>query len=619
MRKAAPQESFIGRLVDRFLGSTPLASVQRIEALKDQPVEVQFTLSHVFIRELIEQFEAYARVENLEQTVADLCRHQLEVFAREELGMPLHPGYFMELNREKWQSGEVSLHDSFYLNQASMLERSQKAALTASDAGQQRRYQGETDQIFALQDRITEQLQLGEVRRIPQGELLSVIRQRYGETTQAYSLGSKLLHTMPKSDVHKGDKAYVNTLQVVYLPHQSETSLSPQELSSRIAAGTYQGRVVTLTEALFYDFSHQDLADIHEEYRSEDVLAEEDVLLRMVTELPDEFRHTRGREIFVQLADAFRVQHKHQGVQTILADQQARETRYNNVQKTIEEGSRFLAQVLLLEMGRATQNDPDFLNFPTRLYYAFGLVASPLLQRLEKPYKFWINFSYRKARENYLTTHPFAVDEQWRSKSVPESLREKVSNDAFLRDVKRISLSTQQKEHYQKSLSSLGGFYLNNIASNTLCNAFSFGNFATSPELLNMGMTQQILQGAPVTQLSSIREILGNTEGWKMGTCVNPSCPNVGVHQLVGPCSICMTCQLRSELDDYQKYLSLGAENTADYRPGMGKTFGGVFDTMNEVRGAYSQYLDPQLILPVVMMNLPLDVALRTQAAGGVR
>jgi len=47
--------------------------------------------------------------------------------------------------------------------------------------------------------------------------------------------------------------------------------------------------------------------------------------------------------------------------------------------------------------------------------------------------------------------------------------------------------------------------------------------------------------------------VLGKgAEGWHLGTCVSPDCPNKGVEQMVGLCEICLHCQLQSEYADYQ-------------------------------------------------------------------
>lgn len=614
MSAARHKEGIVSRLAERFWQSTPLGAARRLEALRQQPVEIQFTLAHVFIRELVEQFEQYAKMENLETALRDLCQHQLEVFVREELGMPLHPGYFMQLNKEQWQQGHISLRDSYYLNQDDMLQRSQKAEQTASDPLQAQRYGGETAQIENIQKRIAEQLHAGTLQPLPPGDLKKYIEQRYGTQLTVYSLGNKLLSTMPKSPVHKGDKAYVNSVQAFYLPTQGERTLAPADLQQRIATGTYEGRVITLTDSLFMDLPNWELASIHERYQPNQRVGEqEDVLLRVVSALPDEFRHTRGREFFVELANTFLNRQERRKTQSIIAHQQSREVAYENVAQSITDGAKFLAQVLLMELGRAAVNDPEFLQFPTRLYYAFGLVASPLLQRLEHPRDQRIFFSYTRARESYLQTHPMVQTDISKVQQLSPALVQQVTQDEFLRNTKKISLTPTQKQHYHHSLKQLGGFYLNNVASNALCNAFSFGNFATAPELLSSSLARSALGGMPIMQPQQIAELFGNAEGWKMGVCIDPSCPHKGIKQMVGPCSVCATCQLRADFADYQKYLQM-KDMPTDVR-GMQRAFSGVFDSMSDLQATWGKYLTATQFLPM-MIGVPTEIAVGPPAEG---
>lgn len=566
----------------KFLSFTPLGLLRRAEALKSAPIEVQFSLSHVFIRELIEQFEAFTRLESLDESLRALSKHQLEVFIREQLGMPLHPGYFMELSRSEWQQGEISLHDSFYLNQENMLTRSRRGVSAATTLEQKHRYELETLQIENLQDELSSELQSSALQVVPESSLLDQVRQRYpAHEGNVFTIGQKLLTTMPKSKVHAGDKAYVSVMQALYLPSPLEQNVSQKELRKRIIQGTYLGRVVTVSDSLFYDLTDDDLADTHQLYNPLKLQAQEDILMQVVTRLPSELSTLWGRQVFIDLSKRLVAQDSAQSLSRLLARQQAREQDMRRVQPMIEEGARFLAHVLLLELARATANDPQFMEFPTRLYYAFGLIASPLLQKLQNPHNGSIFFSYELARENYLNTHEMPPVPALKTGAVIDpKLRDTVVRPEFLASVKKIQLTPQQKKRMNQGLSSLPTFYLNQVAGNTLCNAFSFGQFIDGNSLLQMPLVKDVMGGMPVRSLSQVRQVLGDgAEGWHSGFCRNPDCPNAGVEQMVGLCEICLHCQLQSEYADYQ--MSMPREN--DSQPDLTRQMLGSYSTLDAI------------------------------------
>ncbi len=538
-------------LWQKFLTVTPLGLLRRAESLKGAPKEVQFSLSHVFIRELIEQFEAFSRLETLDASLTALSKHQIEVFVREELGMPLHPGYFMELSRSHWQKGEIFLRDSYYLNQESMLERSRRGVAAASSPEQKERYEMETHQIERLQEELSQEILSGSWVQIPNGPLKEQVQQRYSQHQgKIFALGQKMLTTMSKSRVHAGDKSYVNVMQALYLPAPEEQGLDASVLQKKVTQGNYLGRIVTVSDSLFYDLTNQDLVDTHALYSPLPLQPEESILMQVVTRLPSELSAVWGRQVFIDMASKLLAQEQASGLTHLLGRQQASEQKMRPVLGMIEDGSRFLAQVLLLELARATVNDPEFLDFPTRLYYAFGLVASPLLQRLEQPNNASIFFSYDLARENYQKTHTMpplpALQPGLR---IDPKLRETVVRPEFLRQVKKVQMTAEKKELYRRSLGDLPGFYLNQVVSNSLCNAFSFGSFGEASSVLQTPFVQNVLSGAPVHSLAEVQSVLGaGSEGWHKGVCQHPDCPNAGVQQMVGLCDICLHCQLQSEL-----------------------------------------------------------------------
>jgi hypothetical protein len=592
-----PQE-----LWKKFLSFTPFGILKRAEALKSSPIEVQFSLSHVFIRELLEQFEAFTRLESLDESLTALSKHQVEVFIREQLGMPLHPGYFMELSQKSWQESEISLHDSFYLNQENMLTRSKRGVSAASTPEQKRRYELETTQIERLQEALSQELSDSKLTRLTEGELSTQVRQRYpGHQGEVFTIGRKLLTTMPKSKVHAGDKAYVSAMQALYLPSPLEAQLSPKSLSERIASGNYLGRIITVSDSLFYDLTDEDLADTHKLYNPLTLQPQEDILMQVVTRLPPELSSLWGRQIFIDLSKRLVAQESAQSLSRLLARQQAREQDMRRVQPMIEESARFLAHVLLLELARATVNDPEFLEFPTRLYYAFGLVASPLLQRLENPHNNAIFFSYDIARENYLKTHNMPSLTTLKPGAVIDpQLRDKVIRPEFLQGVKKIQMTRQQKSHYNEALGSLPKFYLNQVVGNTLCNAFSFGQFAEGRNLFQMPLAQNIMSGMPVQSLADVRAILGDgAEGWHLGSCRNPECPNKGLEQMVGLCDICLHCQLQSEYADYQSSTNEGEAT----QPDLSRQMLGSYSTLDAVTRDAKRSLSAGLFLPYLLQE----------------
>ena len=586
--------------------------------------KTQFSLAHLMINELVatvnlaaaESDEQAELIKTLENQLERLLVHQLEVFVAESQQLPIQKPYWLEISAT--DSKKVSLYDTRYPSPRDIKQMSQLAADSADNAVEAERYDLETRQVQAIYEQIENIIYSSNLTPQPaprefidslfrdglvssEVELNNRFSSISSNTDQLELIGDRWFYTLPSHPLYPGDKAYLNLCQVVRVVGQQDGGPNGQS-----------DKYFLLVEPFFYDFSDAQLRVIHNLCRREKLIDEQprnvarnttkqarpvglsqDELLTALSFIPQALQSKFGYEFFKEFFNKVGQEifnesnHTEIKLAELLTSQQRVMATVNHARGQLQKGAVFLAKILLLETSQishqgvshfsGTSGDPLQLSaestvishLPARLNFAFGLVVSPLVQGKQfdpdQAQRAYLRaFGGEISFKDYSLTNSDEIKIDLRSIS-PEMLVYLSSPD-FLRQCRRVKIDRQQKKNYQRGLEILPLFYQNPIVSNSMCSLFSFGNFADRFSTLQTASAQQVMGGMPVFDKQIVARLSGSAEGWHLGQCIHPNCANKDKTQLVGPCGICLSCQLKmesSELAQWQNKmagLGLGGE-----------------------------------------------------------
>lgn len=527
---------------------------------------MQFNLAHVFGRELLHLIDQNIHEEALLVELTNLMEHQIKVFAQEALGPSIHPPYHVAVNRKQWQQGHIALHDERYLQKNDMLEMSRMAVYTASNPREKKRYELETRQIeVGIYPWVKQSLQDSNTSILPASQDEQTwLSKALKNTAHAYIVGEKMAYFLPKNTIYAEDLAFINFCQLVYIPGNNEVTLSVAQIRERIQKGQYTGKISVVIEPVFGDLQNQDLANFVDHWQTshsqkEKFPSTEEALMSQLHAVPEWAGVGVGREFILStLTQVLESAHP------ILSQANERQQRVENIMEeqkwNIAHGAAFLAKILAAELATLSGLPPHkqkhfATQLPLRLHYAFGLVASPLLQRQSFDPVLSLA-AYKKRFEHHAQT---PLDPQ-QPIQVTQTMREMMSDPEWLRNSKQVRLDKTEQRKTTESLSNLPSYYLNRVVSNTACNLFSFGGYAQHMQMLNSPGALSIMRGGAVTDKSLWQAYYPDMELSGIGLCVNGDSCRVHqksggeVPQMLGPCGVCLACQM------YDDMLNLGQD-----------------------------------------------------------
>lgn len=349
----------------------------------------------------------------------------------------------------------------------------------------------------------------------------------------------------------------------MYTPNADEAQWPLAQLQLAVASGTARGRWRVLMQPVYHDFSHEQLAGLHEaaaRSRSESLQLSptEPDLLAQISRVPTELYGIFGREFFQQFFQLVHQATADNPYFQLLARQQRSEALFQQLARQRQDGAEFFTLVLQHELQRLSIHPNDSAltaGLSARLKLALMMVMSPLIQSLP----FDLVASWRAYQRRFPLCRWRSVHSLTEVPQLPLSVQNRLLHPDFVREVQTIKTNRRDRVANTIMLTRLNPAYLRQVTGSTLCTAMSFGDMTQRLSVLSQPFSQSVLGGLPVLEMNQLRNLVGNVDGWQMGTCVHPDCTvnkKAGhpVNQLVGPCRICASCQLRIEQQDMHHF-----------------------------------------------------------------
>lgn len=524
---------------------------------------MQFNLAHIFGRELLHIIDQNIQEAAILPELTQLMEHQIKVFAQEALGPSIHPPYHITLNRKSWQQGQVDLRDARYLQKNGMLEMSRMAVHTAATPAERQRYKLETLQIEqAIYPWVAQNLQNPQLSILPASSTEQAwLNKTLPPIQSIFLLGERHAYFLPKNTIYAEDLAFINFCQLLYIPGSDEQTLSPAQIRTRIQSGKYSGKISIIIEPVLGDISNQDLtkavrhwSETTDSTEKSKPLTEKE-LMSHLHRVPEWAGVGVGREFILSaLTQVLDESHP------VLAQANERQQRVENIMNeqswNITQGATFLAKILAAELANfselpLTEQQHFATQLPMRLHFAFGLVASPLLQRQTfDPKLAFAAYTKRFSRKQAPSDMPSEKI------NVTETMRQMMTDPEWLRNARHVRLNKVEQQKTTESLRGLPSYYLNRIVANTACNIFSFGGYAEQLAKLNTPGAFSIMNGRPVRDRDLWQQYYPHMKLSGMGVCVEgKNCQvyketgDATLEQMLGPCGVCLSCQM---FDDWK-------------------------------------------------------------------
>jgi hypothetical protein len=561
---------------------------------------LHFSLLNPFIHEVIGKMETIATMAELQEKLQILSRHQIDAFVREQYGMPLQPTYELMV-RVGGRLG-IQLFDQRYPSERDTLTVAESGVGVAQNAAESARYQGELRQVELFNHQVKDIISGGKWRES------GILPSDSPEPGRHWLIGEKHFYTMPKSDLYAGDRAYVYFFQVAYTPSAEEAGWSMAQVQMAVASGTARGRLRVLMQPVFHDFSHEQLAHLHNAAARApgtklDLQPTEAELLAHISQVPSELSGIFGRDFFLHFFQLMAQSSTDNPYYQLLARQQRSEALFQELAPQRADGAEFFSLVLQYELQRLAAQPTTQTDLAARLKLALMMVMSPLIQA--KPFD--LAASWRAYQQRFPLRRWRLLPVTDKLPSLSSATRQELLHPEYIQQAQQVRIGERDKVANTTMLAKLNPFYLNQVVGNTMCTAMSFGDMTQRMNVFSQPFTQSVMGGLPVLETGQLRSLIGNNiEGWHLGTCIDPDCAvnraaGRQIRQLVGPCSICASCQLRLEAQDLARF---GQENV-NQDPRQSKSR--LKNLVEQQLEQFAQYFDIRLFLPSILAPTLLD------------